>query len=98
MVDVLALQIAMLMEEGVGINNFGILPIDFMVSVHSMFCQGRVHGVDYGQSPSVFLSLLLFFVPPVMNFPAFLLHPFHCCIYNLVMVALPVFSLMRATV
>jgi len=28
----------------------------------------------------------------------FLLHSFHCCIFNLVMVAYPAFSLMRATV
>ena len=53
--DVPALQVATLMEEGGGINNSGIRPIDFMASVYSMFCQGRVHGVGCGQGPFVFL-------------------------------------------
>ena len=50
-----ALQVAMLMEEGGGINNSGIRPIDFMASVYSMFCQGRVHWVGCGQGPFVAL-------------------------------------------
>ena len=60
--DMPALQVATLMEAGVGINDSGIWPFDFMSSVHGMFCECRVHGAGCSHGQNVCFKLLEIFI------------------------------------